>query len=197
MRVAFLGLVLAASFGSPAGATEPDALRRGIEVCSQERDTDVRLKCFDLIAQIVKDGESQADKTAKTSDVLKPATPTEYRRVDSDDIHVAPRKFQGKGVELAGARCYHADLDEYRCLGAGSLPVIVFAPAITPSDAKAQIENDCGEVKKMATSAKCRKVIRFVPLKISQDDIGGAQKRSVILAETIEIVPAPARGKRR
>ena len=196
MKRVAVGL-LALFLTMPAQAADADDLKKAIELCAKENQTAIRLACFDLIARMTSEDEKTPEKTAKTADVLKPVPTTEFKRVDTDDIFVAPRKFQDKGIELTGARCYHADLNEYRCIGAGSLAVIIFAPSVSPVGAKSQLEDECGEIRKMATSSKCRKTIRFVPLKISEDEIGGSQKRAVILASSIEVISAPARTRRR
>lgn len=124
------------------------------------------------------------------------AAPTTYKVVDADDVFVAPAKYQDKPIEIRRVRCFHADKAEYRCIGTGSLTVTIFASSIRPQAEREAIEEDCGEIRKMLSSPKCLKTIRFVPAKHSEDLVSGMQKRMVVITPEIEVSAVAAKGRR-
>ncbi|CAH1657295.1 exported hypothetical protein [Hyphomicrobiales bacterium] len=178
---------------NPAAAQEAVA---GIRMCAEKTDDEARLACFDTLAEAWAKSDSPSEKTANTTEISKPADPLVYRVSDPDDMYVAPRKYIGKPVELRRMSCFHADVKEYRCISNGDLPLVVFTADITPASEKAAIEADCGEVKKVSSSI-CRKTLRFVPGHIDEDMMSGNNKRAIVLARTVEIVPAPPPQKKR
>ncbi|KLK92854.1 hypothetical protein AA309_12065 [Microvirga vignae] len=107
--------------------------------------------------------------------------------VDAMDLQISPNKYKQKGIEVRGVRCYHADEDEYRCTHT-SADIMIMGLNIEPASAKSALEESCGEIRKVFSSPKCRFTIRLYPSLIDQDEISGGQKRTVIGAETIEIV---------
>lgn len=186
------GLLFVASH-SAAGAQEAVA---GIRMCAEKIDDEARLACFDTLADAWSKSDASSEKTTSTTEISKPADPLVYRVSDPDDMFVAPRKYIGKPVELRRMSCFHADVKEYRCISNGDLPLVVFTADITPASEKAAIEADCGEIKKVSSS-NCRKTLRFVPGHIDEDTLSGNNKRAIVLARSIEIIPTPPPQKKR
>ncbi len=177
---------------SGAQEVKPDIEK--LMACSALADDTARRRCFED-----NNAESTTDTaTATTSEIIKPADPLEYQIVDPDDIMVSPGKFRGKPLELKSVQCFYADKDEYRCLANSSSVVMVTAPEITPTEAKATLENACGQIKKI-TSKECRRRIRFTAQYIEEDEVNAMVKRSVVVTKKIEILPpeATSRKKRR
>jgi hypothetical protein len=164
----------------------------GVMKCTGTKDDPERLRCYDAAVVTLRTaGVADAPKTADTKEVVASFSPSDYKLVDPDDMHVAPRKFVGKPVELRNAKCFYADKDDYRCLGSSrSMITTIFAKDVGPSAEKDALENDCGAIKKLE-SPLCRRTIRFVPRDYDQDAPNAFAKRIVMRAATIEIVPAP------
>lgn len=172
-----------------------------IQKCSAISEAKARLACFDEATRAKPESDDSANASTpegpstSTKDIVKTPnfaeSPTElsYREVDHADLYITPGKFEGKGIELKRMRCFHADKDEYRCIAPGSTVLAVFATEILPVKEREGIENDCGEFRKVMTSSKCLKTIRFVPIKHSEDIVNGYQKRTLILARSLDIMP--------
>jgi hypothetical protein len=110
--------------------------------------------------------------------------------VDPDDIHVAPRKFVGRPIEIRNVRCFYADKDDYRCLAPSrGMVTAVFARSVGPANEKETLETDCGAIKKIESLA-CRRTIRIVPADFGEDAPNAFAKRIVVKVANIEIVPA-------
>jgi hypothetical protein len=109
------------------------------------------------------------------------------KTVDAIDLQVSPNKYKGKGVELRGVRCFHADEDEYRCMHP-TASLLVMGVNVEPAAAKSAIENNCGEIRKVLTSPKCRFTVRFYPSLIDEDEVSGGARRTVIGVEVLEVV---------
>jgi hypothetical protein len=102
-------------------------------------------------------------------------------------------------VQFTGNTSNFKARDEYRCVTGKS--VAIFAVAVEPPSAREAIENNCGEIKKL-TSPQCKKTIRLTPQEHQHDVLSGYQTRVLILAKSIEVVPAApvttkGKGKRR
>lgn len=67
---------------------------------------------------------------------------------------------------------------------------------ISPIQEKSLIENDCGEIKKMAASPRCIKNIKLIPIKHDEDIISGYRKRVVILSKQLEVTSINASSRR-
>lgn len=185
-RALILGvLVWGVAIGSAAAEGFADCVGRSPDA--------ERLKCFDAAAQ---GGSSRAEdpKTPTTKEIVatKPSDPPQV--VDPSDLFVSPRKFKGKAIELRNARCFHADANDYRCLAPGASVVLIGAPSISPDEAQAQIEKDCGQIRKIQTAA-CRKTLRFVVREVDDDQVNAMTRRVTVVAPVIEIVAAA--GKKR
>ncbi len=86
-------------------------------------------------------------------------------------------------------RCFHAGEQEYRCGSTSAgISLVIQTPEVTPDDAKAQIEDKCGELRKVATSPLCLKTIRFTPFSNTSDVVSGYQTRTIITTPVIEVV---------
>jgi hypothetical protein len=109
------------------------------------------------------------------------------RVVDALDLQVAPNKYKNKGIEVRGVRCFHADEKEYRCIHPGA-NLMIMGVDIEPASAKSSLEENCGEIKKVLTSPKCRYNIRLYPVLVEEDEVGGGDKRTVIGTKMLEIV---------
>lgn len=176
--------------------------------CASKADDKERLACFDGAVKASKPGQANVggagtdEVVSSTKEIV--AVPTTsgppkseaYRLIDPADLYVAPNKYLKRPIELRRMRCLHADKDEYRCIAPGSVIVTIFTARLTPSSEQAAVENECGEIRKMTTSPKCLKTIRFVPLKAEEDLVNGYTKRLVVVAAAVEIVQA-ASAKRR
>ncbi len=136
----------------------------GVVICTALKDDKERLACFDKSASALKNaGVPNTPETANTKDIVNNFSPNDYKVADADDVHVAPRKFLNKPIELRGVRCFYADKDDYRCLTRSKLPTVVFSSSIGPSAEKDSLESDCGAIKKLIPPA-CRKTVRLVPI---------------------------------
>lgn len=166
--------------GSTAYANDVDAVRR----CTAVREFSARLECFDAYAQAVLANESRA--SASTKEVIA-AKPTEFKRTDAQDLQITPQKFIDRGVEVVGFQCFHADKDEFRCIHPAAT-VMILTVKVKPDIEQAKLEDDCGSIKTAISSAKCRRTLRFVPLKADNDKIDGYRSRTVVLASEIEVV---------
>lgn len=194
MRGMMVGLALLGLFG-PAAAQDAGALL----TCPGKKDDRERLACFDAAMKATMPPAAEQPATTPTKEIVaapaNAATATVYKVVDPEDVYVAPNKYEGRGVELRRMRCFHADKNEYRCVAPGAVTLAVFAPTISPDDEREKVEADCGEIKKMATSPKCEKTIRFVPAKNVEDLVNGYRKRVVVVAPVMELSTA-SRGRR-
>lgn len=157
-----------------------------VSACAAKKDDRDRLACFDTATKAAEKAVSGPEST-KTKDIIKPATPSDYKVVATEDLSVAPGKYDGKQIEMRRMRCFHADKDEYRCTGGGGPSLMIMTPRITPEAARAQIEDKCGELKNM-TSPLCQKTIRFTPAAHDSDTISGYQNRTIVVTREIEIV---------
>lgn len=122
---------------------------------------------------------------------------SEFKVVDVYDIEVNPSRYKGKAVELRNMRCYHADDEDYRCISSGGATVMVGSTAVTPEAADTDLQDQCAEIRKVATSPRCRKTIRFTVRDYDSDTISGNKSRTVIKADSIELLDAAPAGKRR
>jgi hypothetical protein len=159
-----------------------------VHVCAEVKDDKERLACFDKAAKLL---NNVFEEDAAAKDTPPDFAPSDYKPVDAEDLYISPTKYVGKPVELSGARCLYADVNEYRCGGRSHLAVVVFAKDVGPAQAKAEVEDKCGSVKQIETAA-CRKTIRFVVKDVSEDALSGMTKRLVILTDKIEIVTKPS-----
>lgn len=191
-------IVFAAIYAAgPSQAQDAGALLRCPSV---KPDTD-RLACFDAAMKPATAAAAVAETPATPTKeiVAAPASagaPMVFKVVDAEDVYVTPNKYEGRGIELRKMRCFHADKDEYRCIAPGAVMLALFSKSIRPESERAAIENDCGEIKKMATSPKCEKTVRFVPTKSGEDLVNGYRRRVVVGAPYLEIAAGVARSKR-
>jgi hypothetical protein len=82
--------------------------------CAPLKDDKDRLACFDKAAATLKTaGVPSGPETANTRDIVSSFAPGDFKVVDPDDIHVAPRKFVGKPIETRNVRCFYADKNDY------------------------------------------------------------------------------------
>jgi hypothetical protein len=117
------------------------------------------------------------------------------KMVDAADLGVGSHKYYGQEIEVRGARCYYADVGDYRCMTGSS--VVVFSPSIANELGKLLVEEHCGEIKLMK-GPRCVFSLRF---KYSADDveqdlISGYQRRTIITPETVELVVPKSAAKR-
>lgn len=172
-----------------AKATEIAEAVLEIVGCSLLKDDRARLACFDKASATLKSAGIPASPiTANTKEILSSFAPGDFKVVDPDDIHVAPRKFIGKPIEIRGVRCFYADKDDYRCITPSRLTTAVFGRSISPTIERDALEGDCGAIKRLESPA-CRKTIRVVLTDYSQDAPSAFAKRIVVTAPVIEIVP--------
>jgi hypothetical protein len=161
-----------------------------IAACASKKDERERLACFDAATKGTSEDTTRDQDNTKTKDIIKPAT-GDYKVVAAEDLSIAPGKYDGKPIEMRKMRCFHADKDEYRCIGSGIGPALmIIAPLVSPEPAKAQIEDKCGELRKVLTSTLCQKTIRFTPAAHDSDTISGYQNRTIVVTREIEIVGA-------
>jgi hypothetical protein len=180
----------------PAAAADVVEAVLGVMGCSGVKDDKDRLACFDKAATILKTaGVPSETETANTKELVSAFGPNDFKVVDPDDVHVAPRKFIGKPIELKNVRCFYADKNDYRCIAPSQRMVTtVFAKSIGPANERDAIESDCGAIKKLEAPA-CRKTIRIVPIDYDEDSPNAFAKRIVVKVANIEIMP-PVRSKR-
>ncbi|MGO9005476.1 MAG: hypothetical protein ACLQIQ_07720 [Beijerinckiaceae bacterium] len=177
-------------------ATAAEALLEAaaaVHICTEVKDDKLRLACFDKLApafDVLTKGETNS--TVGTKEITASYAPSDYRPVDAEDLYVAPNKFKGKPIELAGVRCFYADVNEYRCIGRAHDAVVVFAKDVEPEEAKSDLEDRCGAIKQIEAPA-CRKTIRFVVQDFSEDILSGMAQRLIVVTRQIEIVPRPGR----
>lgn len=189
MRALFSTIIIISASVALAD-TSPQSI---IDTCSKATTTDIRIQCLEFA---VRNLAAQPDtEGAKTKDVVTQA-PLEYKVADAEDLYVSPNKFKGKGVELRGMACFHADKGDYRCIARGGTTLAVFAKDVAPSDARAKLEDDCGQIKKASTGA-CRRNIRFVASEFDSDTVSGYQKRVVFTPAVIEFVTQSPSSKKR
>ena len=177
--------------------------------CWSVQDKEARLSCYDkahadplpepssAVKAITPPAADQEEKTATTSDLIKAKPSDPPKRIDADDLAIAPNKYIGKNVELNKMQCFYADKDEYRCVagGASATILLIQAPDITPAVEKQKLENECGEIKKMATTL-CRRTLRFSPVGVDNDTVG-LRSRTVVTAQSFEVVPSSPPTRRR
>ena len=196
MRGTMIGLVLLSLCGR--GAAQEASAR---QMCLKKADDRERLACFDAAMRssapvVTAEPPASSTKEIVAAPANATAAPTVFKAVDAEDVYVSPGKYEGRGIEPKRMRCFHADKDEYRCVASGAVTLALFAPSIRPEKERENIENDCGEIKKMATSPKCEKTVRLIPLKHGEDITTGYRKRVLVVAPYYEIASAPARGRR-
>jgi len=182
MRIVGAALAAVIVMAGSAKANDAEALRR----CTAIGSTTERLGCFDNYAKDVLANEAKS--TASTKEVIA-AKPAEFKRTDASDLEITPNKYLGRGVEVVGFQCFHADKDEFRCIHPKAT-LLVMTLKVTPSAEQSALEDSCGSIKTAVTSPKCRRTLRFVPLKADNDKIDGYRSRTVILAAEVEVVPA-------
>lgn len=193
--LATISVICGASRAPAAGADEVLDAVVGVMRCSATKDDSERLRCYDAASTALRSAGLPEAKTADPKAVVASFSPSDYKLVDPDDLHVAPRKFIGKPVELRNVKCFYADKGDYRCLAPSrSMITTVFAKDVGPPGERDTIESDCGAVKKI-DSPLCRRTIRLVPVDFSEDAPNAFAKRMVIQSATIEFVPS-ARAKR-
>lgn len=157
-----------------------------------------RLACFDKLAKSPEPKAEEPAPTVTTKQIIAPIAPTDYKTVDPSDLYVAPSKFIGKPIQVNGARCFYADKDEFRCmLQTGSSVVVLLSPTLTPAATQTEIEDACGAIKVAMTSARCRRTLRFVPLKHDSDAVDAMTKRIIIIAPAVEVASAEPSRRRR
>jgi ribosomal protein L32E len=180
MKTLAATVAVMAALGGTAHADDLDVVRR----CTTIREFSARLECFDAYAQAVLANESKA--TANTKEIIA-AKATEFKRTDAQDLQITPQKFIERGVEVAGFQCFHADKNEFRCIHP-SATVMVLTVKVKPDIEQAKLEDDCGSIKTAVGSPKCRRTLRFVPLKAENDKIDGYRSRTIVLASEVEVV---------
>lgn len=196
-------LVICAAFvasschGTPAIARDTSAL----SWCSTFSEDAARLACFDRLAKEASAVDAAPAPTAPPAKAAtqQPSTDTAaiiYKKIDAEDLYASPGKYEGKPIQIDRVRCYHADKDEYRCVSSGSVTLMILTIDISPTQEKALIENECGEIKKMATSSRCLKSIKFTPLKHDEDIISGYKKRVVVLSKQLEVTSVNVSNRR-
>lgn len=178
--------MLFAAIGS-ASANDLGELKR----CTEIREFSSRLECFDAYAQAILSNEAKTG--ASTKDVVA-AKSTEFKRTDAVDLEISPQKYIGRGVEVAGLQCFHADKDEFRCTHP-TATLLILTIKVKPAAEQTAMEDACGAIKTAMTSQKCRRTLRFIPLKADNDKIDGYKSRTIVLAAEVEVVPA-TKGRR-
>lgn len=193
MRTQLICAALAACLPASWPAMAQDA--SAISWCSTITVDADRLACFDRLAKEEvpqKPATGTSDNLPVPKPAIKPAGTEQsalYRSIDTDDLYASPSKYEGKNIQIDKVRCYHADKDEYRCSGQGVAALVIFSVSISPESERLSLENECGEIKKMASSPKCLKTIKFVPFGSTEDIISGYRKRLVVLTKQIEMAP--------
>lgn len=187
-------VVAAALMGSVAHA---DPAQPDWTACLVGSSDAQRLKCYDELA--AKTGQSHGGTAPlppipSTREVVSAGRGGPPQAVEAGDLYVAPNKYKGKTVELRDARCFHADLNDYRCVAQDGQTVLIAAPTIAPDAAREQIERDCGQIKKILTPP-CRKTVRFTPSSFDMEDMNAFAKKLTITASSIEV--AERRERRR
>jgi hypothetical protein len=81
--------------------------------------------------------------------VAGPVEAGPLKTVDAADLGVGSHRYYDQEIEVRGARCYFADVGDYRCTTGTS--VVVFSPSIANDEGKRWVEEYCGEIKRMAT----------------------------------------------
>lgn len=191
MKKLLICAVVAASPWHGTAAIAQD--NSGLTWCSTFSEDAARLACFDRLAKETLPVDAKASPLPTNTPVqsaLKTASADaiiNYRKIDAEDLYASPGKYEGKPIQIDRVRCYHADKDEYRCVSSGSVTLMILTIDITPSQEKTVIESECGEIKKMATSSRCLKSIKFTPLKHDEDIISGYKKRVVVLSKQLEV----------
>ncbi|KRP88638.1 hypothetical protein AOQ73_27955 [Bradyrhizobium pachyrhizi] len=131
-----------------------DAVEAVMQVvgCTGTKDDKDRLSCFDKAAAALKTaGVPSGPETANTKDIVTSFSPSDFKVVDPDDVHVAPGKFIGKPIEIRNVRCFYADRDDYRCsMPSRGMVTVVFAKSIEPANERDTLENDCGAIKRLS-----------------------------------------------
>lgn len=188
-RVLLASVLCFSPLGAYGAETNTSTTPPAAPECWTVKDEALRLQCYDALHAPAPAGEG--DKTATTPEVLsaKPTDPP--KKVDADDVAIAPNKYKGKNLELSKLQCFYADKDEYRCLAPSSdVVLVVIGTAVTPDAERKKLEDDCGEIKKLETAA-CRRTIHFVPGAVDHDTIG-LRQRTIVISKMLEIVPPPA-----
>lgn len=170
-----------------------DAVDAVIQVvgCTATKDDKDRLSCFDKAAAALKTaGVTSGPETANTKEIVASFSPSDFKVVDPDDVHVAPGKFIGKPIEIRNVKCFYADKDDYRCSAPSrGMITVVFAASIEPANERDTLENDCGAIKKIDSPA-CRRNIRIVPADYGEDSPNAFAKRVIVKSAKIEVLPA-------
>lgn len=174
----------------PSIAIAETAADEIITLCSKLAER--RVECLETAVRSL--AQAPTVEGAKTKEIVGQG-PLEYKVVDADDLYVSPNKFRGRGVELRGMACFHADQSDYRCIAPRGVTLAIFAKEVSPPDARSKLEDDCGQIKKAATAA-CRRTIRFVANEFDADTVSGYQNRIVFRPTNIEVV-AQAKDKRK
>lgn len=180
MKAALLSVALLAAGTSSAFADAE------LQRCASIKEIAARLECFDAYAQATLANDAKAG--ASTKEVVA-AKPTEFKRTDAVDLEIAPQKYLGKGVEVAGLQCFHADKDEFRCIHP-TATLMIMTVKVKPDVEQTLVEDACGAIRSAVTSPKCRRTLKFIPLKADNDKIDGYKSRTVILAAEVEVVPS-------
>lgn len=182
-------LILVAGFLSllPASAWADDV--EAVRKCTTIREFSARLECFDTYANALL--QSEAKVGASTKEVIQ-SKPTEFKRAEAADLEITPGKFINRGVEVVGFQCFHADKNEFRCIHPKAT-LLLLTVKIAPSVEQDRIEDECGSINTAVTSPKCRRTLRFVPIKADNDKIDGYRSRTTVFAPEVEVVPTPSR----
>lgn len=172
----------------PLDAAEVVEAVMGVMGCASLKDDKERLSCFDKAVLSLKTaGVTTGPETANTKEIVSSFAAGDFKVVDPDDIHVAPRKFLGKPIELRNVRCFYADKDDYRCVSSSNLTTVIFAKSVEPSDAREALEADCGAIKKLS-SPGCRKTVQIVPMEFAEDAPNAFTKRIIVRTLNLKIL---------
>jgi len=106
--------------------------------------------------------------------------------VDPADLAIGSAKYVGKNIRIRSARCYFADVGDYRC----TTPelVSVFTKSIEPEISRKWVEEHCDTIRKVERSQACKSSITFTYESAEQDKVDGFQTRTIILTPQINFL---------
>lgn len=213
-RLVLITAALAAfTFGAQAEAPSVDPLaaakiilktvaETGKRCKNNAQDDKSRLACYDeLVNKIIElsDNTESQDNNKTTNNTQTPDAPyiVNYKTVDAADLYVTTEKYLNRPIEVKNAKCFYADINEFRCIAGDSTALMITAANITPQAEKLALMDDCDSIKNVS-SQKCRRTLRFTPLSHTEDTISGYQKRKIVMARSMEAIPpAASTGRRR
>lgn len=120
------------------------------------------------------------------------ASAEDARVVPLTELGLAPKKYEGKPIEVRNLVCYYADVGDYRCVSPQfGNPVVVFTAELTGD--RERVEQNCDKAHKAFRSPRCRVNLRFSfdAEGVEDDLISGNVIRHIIRPASAEVVAAP------